>query len=76
MLKKRPSTPKSVPTANDPLASPPFETTRHHLATYIVQLLLDRGVDAVAGGIYALRGVTRERGDFGEDGKMTWVLES
>ncbi|KAJ7089022.1 hypothetical protein C8R43DRAFT_296511 [Mycena crocata] len=60
-----------------PLGDPPFETTRYHLATYIVQLLLDRGdVDAVAGEIYVLRGLRRERGVVRhETGKTEWVLD-
>ncbi|KAJ6514116.1 hypothetical protein DFH09DRAFT_1264813 [Mycena vulgaris] len=59
-----------------PLGKPPFETTRHHLATYIVHLLLDRGVDAVAGGMYMLRGVRRDRGVVvAETGKTEWVLD-
>ncbi|KAJ7096879.1 hypothetical protein C8R44DRAFT_717503 [Mycena epipterygia] len=59
-----------------PLGGPPFETTRHHVATYIVQLLLDRGVDAVAGAIYALRGLRRERVVMdGETGEAAWALD-
>ncbi|KAJ6513530.1 hypothetical protein DFH09DRAFT_1288259 [Mycena vulgaris] len=51
-------------------------TTRYHLATYIVQLLLDRGIEEVAGGIYALRGLRRDKGIVAEDtGKTQWVLD-
>ncbi|KAJ7844944.1 hypothetical protein B0H14DRAFT_3455360 [Mycena olivaceomarginata] len=32
-----------------PLGQPPFETSRYHVAAYIVQLLLDRGVEARRG---------------------------
>ncbi|KAJ7452261.1 hypothetical protein FB451DRAFT_1409415 [Mycena latifolia] len=59
-----------------PLGEPPFATTRHHLATYIVQLLLERDLAALAGAIYVLRGVRRERGVISaETGKTEWVLD-
>ncbi|KAF7341528.1 NAD(P)-binding protein [Mycena venus] len=59
-----------------PLGQPPFETTRYHVATYLMQLLLDRGVEAVAGGIYVIRGLRRDRGIVSsETGKTEWVLD-
>lgn len=59
-----------------PLRDPPFETTRYHVATYIVQLFLDRGADAVAGGIYVIRGLRRDRGILSaKTGKTEWVLD-
>ncbi|KAJ6455904.1 hypothetical protein C8R47DRAFT_1165850 [Mycena vitilis] len=59
-----------------PLGAPPFETTRYHVAAYIIQLLLDRGVDAVAGGIFVIRGLRRDRGEVSEEtGKTQWVLD-
>ncbi|KAJ6483390.1 hypothetical protein C8R45DRAFT_1149391 [Mycena sanguinolenta] len=70
-------TPLPPLSATDPIAlgDPPFETTRHHLATYIIHLLLDRGVDEVAGGIYVLRGVRRDKGLIVE-GKTEWILDA
>jgi hypothetical protein len=32
-----------------PLGVLPFETTRYHLASYIIELILDRGVDRIRG---------------------------
>ncbi|KAJ7452262.1 hypothetical protein FB451DRAFT_1524105 [Mycena latifolia] len=62
--------------ADAPLGEPPFETTRHHLATYIVDLLLERDVAALAGGIYVLRGLRCERGVVSaETGKTEWVVD-
>ncbi|KAJ6474131.1 hypothetical protein C8R45DRAFT_1054777 [Mycena sanguinolenta] len=63
--------------AMDPIAlgDPPFETTCHHLAPYMIHLLLDRGVDEVAGGIYVLHGVRRDKGLIVE-GKTEWVLDA
>ncbi|KAJ7429279.1 hypothetical protein B0H11DRAFT_1896797 [Mycena galericulata] len=60
-----------------PLGEPPFETTRYHVATYVVQLILDRGIDVVAGGIYVLRGLRRDRGVVldKETWKTEWVLD-
>ncbi|KAJ7712026.1 hypothetical protein B0H16DRAFT_1626470 [Mycena metata] len=59
-----------------PLGEPPFETTRYHLAAYIVQLLFDHGIDAVGGGIYVLRGLRRDKGLISEEtGKTEWVLD-
>ncbi|KAJ7865180.1 hypothetical protein B0H14DRAFT_419199 [Mycena olivaceomarginata] len=59
-----------------PLGQPPFETSRYHVAAYIVQLLLDRGVEAVAGGIYVIRGLRRDHGAVSaETGKTEWILD-
>ncbi|KAJ6503638.1 hypothetical protein C8R45DRAFT_894805 [Mycena sanguinolenta] len=70
-------TPLPPLSATDPIAlgDPPFETTRHHLATYIIHLLLDRGVDEIAGGIYVLRGVRRDKGLIVE-GETKWILDA
>jgi hypothetical protein len=56
-------TPLPASSATDPipLPDPPFETTRHHVATYVVELLLDRCAEAVTGGIYVIRGLRRDR---------------
>ncbi|KAJ7150603.1 hypothetical protein C8R46DRAFT_1305151 [Mycena filopes] len=60
-----------------PLGTPPFETTRNHVALYLTELLLDRGVDAVAGGIYVIRGQRRDRGIVSaETGKTAWVVDA
>jgi hypothetical protein len=32
-----------------PLGVLPFETTRYHLASYIIELILDRGVNRIRG---------------------------
>ncbi|KAF8206874.1 hypothetical protein K438DRAFT_1756217 [Mycena galopus ATCC 62051] len=58
-----------------PLGEPPFETTCYHVATYVIQLVLDRG-DTVAGGIYVIRGLRRDRGVVSrETGKTEWALD-
>jgi hypothetical protein len=68
--------PPTNKTAPIPLGEPPFETTRHHVATYVVELLLDRGVEAVTGGIYVIRGLRRDKALIDEDtGKTKWVLD-
>ncbi|KAJ6564173.1 hypothetical protein B0H19DRAFT_1219728 [Mycena capillaripes] len=41
--------PPCIAEAPIPLSDPPFETARCHVAAYIIQLILDRGVEAVAG---------------------------
>ncbi|KAJ7745537.1 hypothetical protein DFH07DRAFT_15291 [Mycena maculata] len=70
------SLPRIIAEAPIPLGVPPFGTTRFHLATYIIQLLLDRGVDTVSGGIYELRGTRRERGSVSaETGRTDWVMD-
>ncbi|KAK6984993.1 NAD(P)-binding protein [Favolaschia claudopus] len=68
-------TPLPALTAEDPipLGSPPFETTRYHVAAYIVELLLHRGVDTVANTIHVIRGVRRDRALVSEAGKTEWV---
>jgi hypothetical protein len=59
-----------------PLGVPPFETTRYHLASYIIELLLDRGADIIGGGIYVLRGLRRDKAIVSEDsGKTEWALD-
>ncbi|KAJ7751362.1 hypothetical protein B0H16DRAFT_1548185, partial [Mycena metata] len=73
------ATPLPQQSAEAPIAlgEPPFETTRAHLASYVIELLLDRGVDSVAGGIYVLRGLRRDRAIvFAETGKMSgfWTV--
>ncbi|KAJ7631588.1 hypothetical protein DFH06DRAFT_698142 [Mycena polygramma] len=73
-----PATPLPPLTAENPipLGAPPFETTRYHVAAYVIQLLIDRGVDAVAGGIFVIRGLRRDRGEvLVETGKTQWVLD-
>ncbi|EIN04954.1 hypothetical protein PUNSTDRAFT_138141 [Punctularia strigosozonata HHB-11173 SS5] len=57
-------------TPETPKGSPPFETTRFHLAAYLARLILDRG----APGIYRILGVKRDRLAT-VDGKETWVLD-
>ncbi|KAJ7062069.1 hypothetical protein C8F01DRAFT_1219849 [Mycena amicta] len=67
--------PTLLPASNvENLGQPPFETTRYHLATYLVQLLLDRGVEVMKGGIYALRGLRRDKIIIVE-GKTQWMLD-
>ncbi|KAJ7080934.1 hypothetical protein B0H15DRAFT_855563 [Mycena belliarum] len=67
--------PASTAAEPPPLGEPPFETTRYHLATYIVQLLLDRGAEVMGGGIYALRGLRRDK-ILVADGKTQWILDA
>ncbi|KAJ7321098.1 hypothetical protein DFH08DRAFT_970380 [Mycena albidolilacea] len=70
-------TPRIASSATDPipLPDPPFETTRHHVATYVVELLLDRSVEAVTGGIYVIRGLRRDRAIVDEVTGKTNLLE-
>ncbi|KAJ7796103.1 hypothetical protein B0H14DRAFT_3551821 [Mycena olivaceomarginata] len=79
-IEPTPSAPAPLPQLSPedpiPLGQPPFETSRYHVAAYIVQLLLDRGVEAVAGGIYVIRGLRRDRGAVSaETGKTEWILD-
>ncbi|KAK6977730.1 NAD(P)-binding protein [Favolaschia claudopus] len=68
-------TPLPALTAEDPipLGSPPFETTRYHVAAYIVELLLHHGVDTVANTVRVIRGVRRDKALVAEAGKTEWV---
>jgi hypothetical protein len=59
-----------------PFGVPPFETMRYHLASYIIELILDRGVDRIRGGIYVLRGLRRDKAIVLDDsGKTEWMLD-
>ncbi|KAJ7768548.1 hypothetical protein B0H14DRAFT_3096146 [Mycena olivaceomarginata] len=72
-------TPLPASSATDPIPfpDPPFETTRYHVATYVVELLLDRCAEAVTGGIYVIRGLRRDRALVDEvTGKTKWVLDA
>ncbi|KAK7031968.1 NAD(P)-binding protein [Favolaschia claudopus] len=68
-------TPLPAFTAEDPipLGSPPFETTRYHVAAYIVELLLHRGVETVANTVHVIRGVRRDIALVSEAGRTEWV---
>ncbi|KAJ7321117.1 hypothetical protein DFH08DRAFT_970397 [Mycena albidolilacea] len=72
-------TPLPASSATDPIPLPdsPFETTCHHVATYVVELLLDQCAEAVMGEIYVIRGLRRDRALVDEvTGKTKWVLDA
>ncbi|KAJ6608915.1 hypothetical protein B0H10DRAFT_512639 [Mycena sp. CBHHK59/15] len=71
-----PPTPLPMSTDDIPLGAAPFETTRHHLASYLIHLVLDRDVADLKGGIYVMRGLRREKGIVDpETGKTQWAVD-
>ena len=49
-----------MPRNTPELGAPPYLTTRHHAALFLIQVLLSMPIEYLEGGIYMIRGHNRE----------------
>jgi len=69
--------PTPLPPCNEATSkgAPPYETTRYHVASYVVHLVLDGDLDSLRWGIYRILGIRRDKLVVA-DGRERWVVHT